>query len=346
MVEIHIMQGEREMAGGNKSLGRFKLTGIPPAPRGIPQVQVAFDIDANGILQVTARDKTTGREQGITIQGASNLTESDVNRMVQEADKFAQQDRERKQRVEKRNNAKALTDRAQRRLREVTLDFGTQFVSGYRRRIETLSQQVLESLEKNDEIGLDRAQADLEDTLYELNREVRMQYEQEEENDNFFGAIKRTLTGEKDEDDYPYRNYRDDYSSSGGYRDVTSDRTYRNDNNAYEDYRNNERYKEYRDDSYRNNERYKEYRDDDYRNNERSQDERNYGNYRNEDRDRNYGGNNYYNDRDSSRSADKQQRKPSSNRNSTYEPNTRSSNKGRQNIPYQNNWDEDDDEWF
>merc|ERR1712054_122676 len=75
MVEVHVVQGEREMSKDNKSLGRFKLTGIPPAPRGIPQVQVAFDIDANGILQVTARDRTTGREQSVVVQGASTLSE-------------------------------------------------------------------------------------------------------------------------------------------------------------------------------------------------------------------------------------------------------------------------------
>ena len=111
-VEIHVLQGEREMAAGNKSLGRFKLTGIPPAPRGVPQVQVSFDIDANGILQVTALDKTTGREQSIMIQGASTLSEMEVNRMISEAEKFASEDRERRERVEKRNRAKALTDQA------------------------------------------------------------------------------------------------------------------------------------------------------------------------------------------------------------------------------------------
>ena len=179
LVEIHVLQGEREMAAGNKSLGRFKLTGIPPAPRGLPQVQVSFDIDANGILQVAARDKTTGREQSITIQGASTLSEAEVNRMMREAAQFAQQDRERRERVEKRNRARALTDQAQRRLKEVILDFGSQFASSYRRRIEALSEEILNSLEQDDDRRLDRAQADLQDTLYELNREVRLQYEQE-----------------------------------------------------------------------------------------------------------------------------------------------------------------------
>lgn len=202
MVEVHVLQGEREMATGNKSLGRFKLTGIPPAPRGVPQVQVSFDIDANGILQVSARDKTTGREQSITIQGTSTLSESEIQRMMEDAQAFASEDRERREMVEKRNRAKALTDQAQRRLKEVTLDFGSQFASYYRRKIESACQEILESLENNDERRLDRSQADLQDVLYELNREVRLQYE--EDDDNFFGSIKKTFLGDDDDDDYFY----------------------------------------------------------------------------------------------------------------------------------------------
>lgn len=202
-VEIHVVQGEREMATDNKSLGRFKLTGIPPAPRGVPQIQVSFDIDANGILQVIARDKTTGREQSIIVQGASTLSQVEIDRMVAEAEEFARQDRERRDRVEKRNRAKALTDQAQRKLREVTLDFGSQFTSSYRRDIENLCTEILDSLEKNDDRRLDRAQADLEDVLYELNREVRLQYQDEEE--GLFESIKKTFIGD-DDDNYEY-NY-------------------------------------------------------------------------------------------------------------------------------------------
>ncbi|MEA5508449.1 molecular chaperone DnaK [Crocosphaera sp. UHCC 0190] len=215
MVEIHVVQGEREMASDNKSLGRFKLTGIPPAPRGIPQVQVAFDIDANGILQVTARDRTTGREQSVTIQGASTLSEGEVNRMIRDASEFAEEDRQRRERVEKRNRAKALTDQSLRRLKEVTLDFGTQFTSSYRRQIEALNTEILDSLEKDDERRLDRAQADLQDVLYELNREVRLQYD-DEEDEGIFESIRRTFTGDP-EDDLPYNprrtTYREDYGS-------------------------------------------------------------------------------------------------------------------------------------
>lgn len=203
------------MSKDNKSLGRFKLTGIPPAPRGIPQVQVAFDIDANGILQVTARDRTTGREQSVVVQGASTLSEGEINRMINEAAEFAEEDRQRRERIEKRNKAKALTDQALRRLKDVTLDFGTQFTSGYRRQIEALNAEIMDSLDKDDERRLDRAQADLEDVLYELKREVRLQYE-DEEDEGIFDSIRRTLVGD-DEDDYPYTprgsSYGNDYDT-------------------------------------------------------------------------------------------------------------------------------------
>ncbi|PSB12891.1 molecular chaperone DnaK [Pleurocapsa sp. CCALA 161] len=222
VVEIHALQGEREMANGNKSLGRFKLTGIPPAPRGVPQIQVSFDIDANGILQVTARDKTTGREQGITVSGASTLSEAEINRMISEADKFAEEDRARRERIEKRNRAKALTDQAQRKLKEVTLDFGSQFASYYRRRIDVLCEEILKSLEQDDERSLDRAEGDLQDTLYELNREIRLQYD-DEDDDDFFGAIKKTFLGDDDDkytEDYSYDPRQTDYY--GGYSDQGS----------------------------------------------------------------------------------------------------------------------------
>ncbi len=209
MVEVHVLQGEREMASDNKSLGKFKLMGIPPAPRGIPQVMVSLDIDANGMLQVTALDKTTGREQGLTIQGASNLSDAEVNRMIQDAERYADMDREQRERIEKRNRAEALTFQAERQLREVALDFGMQFASQYRRRIESLIEELRDCLKRNDERGIDIAQADLQDALYELNREVYQIVKEEEEDEGFFGTIRRTLTGDRDDDYYDD----DDYST-------------------------------------------------------------------------------------------------------------------------------------
>jgi molecular chaperone DnaK len=222
VVEVHALQGEREMAVGNKSLGRFKLSGIPPAPRGIAQVQVSFDIDANGILQVTAMDRTTGREQSITVQGASTLNEGEVNRMIRDAQEYAETDRFKKEKVEKRNRAEAMTFQAERQLREATLDFGMQFVSSYRSRIEAAIQRLRESLSDNDDRGIDRAQADLQDALYDLNREVSQRNKEDEEKDGIFGAIK-SFFADDDEDDYYYRDDRRD-ADRFGRRDEYSDR--------------------------------------------------------------------------------------------------------------------------
>ncbi|MEA3459896.1 MAG: molecular chaperone DnaK, partial [Chloroflexota bacterium] len=117
-VEIHVVQGERPMAADNKSLGRFILDGIPPAPRGIPQIEVAFDIDANGILDVSAKDKATGREQKITITASSGLSKEEVERMVKESERYAEEDRRRKEEVEARNNADSAIYVAEKTLRE------------------------------------------------------------------------------------------------------------------------------------------------------------------------------------------------------------------------------------
>ncbi|MBI1240114.1 molecular chaperone DnaK [Umezakia ovalisporum] len=215
-VEIHVVQGEREMAGNNKSLGRFKLYGIPPAPRGIPQIQVSFDIDANGILQVTALDRTTGREQSITIQGASTLSESEVNRMIQDAQKYSEIDRERKERVEKRTRSEALILQAERQLREVALEFGMQFARNRRQRIDSICRELRESLQENEDRQIDQAYADLQDALYQLNREVREYYTEDEEED-LFGTIRDIFTGGDKERERERDFSRDTYGERDSY---------------------------------------------------------------------------------------------------------------------------------
>jgi molecular chaperone DnaK len=230
-VEVHVLQGEREMGMDNKSLGRFKLMGIPPAPRGVPQVLVSFDIDANGILQVSAMDKTTGREQSITVQGASNIEESEVQRMIKEAEEFAETDRLQRERVEKRNRAEALTFQAERLLREVALDFGMQFARDRRRRIEGLVQELRDYLAQADERGIDIAQTELQDELYDLNREAYL-YEADDEEGDLLGRIgdtlKKTFAFDDDFDTRPNYNYQNsswdnwdddwDYNNRGGQR--------------------------------------------------------------------------------------------------------------------------------
>ena len=131
-VDVHVLQGEREMAQDNMSLGRFRLEGIPPAPRGVPQIDVTFDIDANGILHVTAKDKATGKEQKITITASTNLNKQDVERLVREAQQHAAEDRQRRELADARNQADTLIYQVEKALREV----GDQMPPADRERIE------------------------------------------------------------------------------------------------------------------------------------------------------------------------------------------------------------------
>ena len=112
---IRVFQGEREMAADNKMLGQFDLVGIPPAPRGVPQIEVTFDIDANGIVNVQAKDKATGKEQQIRIQASGGLSEADIEKMVKDAEAHAEEDKKRKAAVEAKNHAEALSTRPRRR---------------------------------------------------------------------------------------------------------------------------------------------------------------------------------------------------------------------------------------
>ncbi|MEA5465493.1 molecular chaperone DnaK [Leptothoe sp. PORK10 BA2] len=207
IVEVHVLQGEREMGVDNKSLGRFKLMGIPPAPRGIPQVQVSFDIDANGILQVSAMDKTTGREQSITVQEASNLSEDDVQAMLREAEEFADVDRGQRERIEKRNRSETLTFQAERAMRSVSIDFGLQFARDRKRRIDNLIQDLRDALKREDERMIDMIQSELQDELYELNREAYL-YDADNDSGNIFTQIGDTIKKAfEDDDDYSRRDY-------------------------------------------------------------------------------------------------------------------------------------------
>jgi molecular chaperone DnaK len=118
-VEIHVLQGERQMVSDNKSLGTFRLDGIPAAPRGVPQVEVAFDIDANGILSVTAKDKGSGKEQSITITGASTLSESEVDRMLKDAEANADSDQQKREEIDTKNRAESLIYQAEKQVEEL-----------------------------------------------------------------------------------------------------------------------------------------------------------------------------------------------------------------------------------
>jgi molecular chaperone DnaK len=167
-VEVHVLQGEREFARDNKSLGRFHLEGIAPAPRGVPQIEVTFDIDANGILNVTAHDKATGREQKITITASSGLSQSEVDRMVRDAEQFAQEDRRRKEEVEERNRADSLAYQAEKTLR----DMGDKVSSGLRAEIEERVKDVRAALAGDDVTRMRSASEELERAMQRIGQEI------------------------------------------------------------------------------------------------------------------------------------------------------------------------------
>jgi molecular chaperone DnaK len=163
-VEIHSVQGERPLANDNKSLGRFILDGIPPAPRGVPQIEVTFDIDANGILKVTAQDKATGRSQDITITASSGLAEEEVERMRKEAEQFAEEDRKRKEGIEARNEADTAAYTAEKALR----DLGDKVPADKRQEVEASVASVREALEGDDVDAIRTATTSLMTLVQEL----------------------------------------------------------------------------------------------------------------------------------------------------------------------------------
>jgi molecular chaperone DnaK len=145
-VEVHVLQGEREMASGNKSLGKFQLTGIPPAPRGMPQIEVTFDIDANGILNVSAKDLGTGKEQKIEIKGGSGLDDTEVEQMIKDAESHADEDRHQRELAEARNVAENAAYQAEKQLSEL----GDKVDASNKEEIETAIKDVRDSLTSED----------------------------------------------------------------------------------------------------------------------------------------------------------------------------------------------------
>ncbi|MBD3160698.1 MAG: molecular chaperone DnaK [Candidatus Eisenbacteria bacterium] len=164
MVEIHVLQGEREMAQHNKSLGKFQLTGIPPAPRGMPQVEVTFDIDANGILKVTAVDKATNREQSIRIEAGSGLSESEIQQMVKDAEAHAEEDKERRDLIDARNQAEHTIYETEKNLKE----WGEKVEADQKSRIEAAIGKVRDSLSSESPGPIRSAMEELQKELHEV----------------------------------------------------------------------------------------------------------------------------------------------------------------------------------
>ena len=145
-VEVHVLQGEREMAMYNKTLGKFQLVDLPPAPRGVPQIEVTFDIDANGIVHVSAKDRATGKEQSMTITGQSSLAKDDIDRMVKDAEAHAEDDRRRREEAEVRNNADTLVYQTEKLLK----DQGDKFQGDEKEKVESALTTLKESLAGSD----------------------------------------------------------------------------------------------------------------------------------------------------------------------------------------------------
>lgn len=167
-VEIHVLQGEREFARDNKSLGTFRLDGILPAPRGVPQIEVTFDIDANGILSVTAKDKGTGKEQSITITGASTLPSDEVDRMVRESEQNAAQDKEKRDKIEMKNQADSLCYQSEKQLK----DLGDKVTSGDKTAVETLIADLRNAITSEDFDKIKSLTTELQNQLMEIGKKV------------------------------------------------------------------------------------------------------------------------------------------------------------------------------
>jgi molecular chaperone DnaK len=170
-VEIHVLQGEREMSNDNKSLGTFRLDGIPPAPRGVPQIEVTFDIDANGILNVRAKDKGTGKEQSISITGASTLPDDEVDRMVREAEANADADKERRERIDLKNQADSLAYQTEKQLEEL----GDKVPAADKEKIEGLVKSLRESVASEDYDQMKALTTELQEAFYKVSSDLYQQ---------------------------------------------------------------------------------------------------------------------------------------------------------------------------
>ena len=170
-VDIHVLQGEREMAAYNKTLGKFQLSGIVPAPRGVPQIEVSFDIDANGIVNVSAKDLGTGKEQKIVIQSTTNLDDAEIDKAVKEAEQFAEEDKKRKEEVEVRNNADSLVYQTEKTLKEL----GDKITAEEKQKIDADLEKLKKELEGSDTEALKKATEALTESFHTVSQKM---YEQ------------------------------------------------------------------------------------------------------------------------------------------------------------------------
>ncbi|MBO9337024.1 MAG: molecular chaperone DnaK [Roseiflexus sp.] len=165
-VDIHVLQGERELAADNMTLGRFRLEGIPPAPRGVPQIEVTFDIDANGILNVSARDKATGKEQRITITASTNLSKEEIERMIRDAELHAAEDKRRRELIELKNQSDSLAYQSEKSLREL----GDKVDPALKSRVEGLIKDLREAISQENESRMRSISSELQQAMYQVSQ--------------------------------------------------------------------------------------------------------------------------------------------------------------------------------
>jgi molecular chaperone DnaK len=174
-VEIHVLQGEREMARDNKTLGRFHLSGIPPAPRGVPQIEVTFDIDANGIVNASAKDQATGAQQSITITGTTNLNKDEIDRMVRDAQSHAQEDARLREEAETRNQGEQLVYQTEKQLN----DFGDKVAAEDRSNIEAAVGRLKTALQSNDFEAIRASTDEVKQAMYRVAEQMYQQSSQQ-----------------------------------------------------------------------------------------------------------------------------------------------------------------------
>jgi molecular chaperone DnaK len=205
-VDVHILQGERTMSKDNMSLGNFRLEGIPPAPRGIPQVEVTFDIDANGIINVTAKDKATSKEQNITITASTNLNESEIDRMVKDARQHEAEDKQRRELINAKNEADSLAYQTEKTLN----DLGDKVPAGEKSNIENQIKELRQAIEKED-VGKIKSQSEaLQNAFHALSQQL---YAHQGQQDGAPGGMPGGMSGGMPGSDFP--NYGGNGHSNG-----------------------------------------------------------------------------------------------------------------------------------
>ena len=212
-VTIRVFQGEREMAADNKLLGTFELTDIPPAPRGVPQIQVTFDIDSNGIVHVSAKDLGTGKEQNITIKSDSGMSKEDIDRMVKEAQAHEAEDKKRKEAVETRNNADSMVFQAEKTIK----DLGDKADAGTVAKVKEAIEGVKTALKGNDTEAIKKAMEELQKPLYEMSAAAYQQAQQAQQAQQQAGGANAGAGAQTQQQSQP----KDDNTVDAEFKDVT-----------------------------------------------------------------------------------------------------------------------------